>query len=339
MKIRSLHFDLPDFLIAQRKNINPGKARLLVMSRKNGRIRHGLFGGLASLLREGDLIVLNDSAVLPSRSWGLLETGGQIEVSLVAKVKKGLWEALLRPDIDLSKDTRILFCKGKLSARILKRTSYGGWILKLDRANEEAEDILRSAAEVNTPFYIRKTIKLADYQNAYARCPGSIQCPTSGLHFDSRTLNKIKSCGVDIGFIRLHVSGSVLPVNVADYNNLSLPKEYLEVNAETKRKIEIAKIRGGRVIAVGTTVARALETAADDRGRVRRLKGWTGLTIAPGYGFKVIDGLLTNFHLPSSSHLFLTSAFGGVSNVLNAYKEALRNRYRFLDFGDAMLII
>jgi len=257
----------------------------------------------------------------------------------VSEIGPGLWEAIIRPDGRLRKDTRLLF-KGGLIARLIKKTSYDGWALRFSPAGTgRLFDLLERSADVNAPFYIRRKVSLGEYQTTYARVPGSTQCPTAGLHFTKSLLKRIRGSGIDIGFITLHIGGSVLPMTVKDYRGFQMYRERFEVTPAIREKVMRAKGAGRRVIAVGTTVVRALESAADGKGRLRATRGWTGLTITPAHVFKVIDGILTNFHLPFSSHLLLTCAFGGTERVLPAYEHAVRRRYRFLDFGDAMLIV
>lgn len=335
----ALSFDLPTRLIAQSRVANPKKIKLLVLSRKDDRIIHRNFVDLPEYLNEGDALALNDTAVIPARMWGSLDVGGQVEVTLVTKIKNETWEALVRPDIRLKAGRRIFFKKYGLNARIIKKTEYDGWALKFNNTGKRFENMLRELAEVNIPFYIRRTVGIKEYQNVYAKVPGSTQCPTAGLHFTAEMLEKIKAKGVDIVFITLHIGGSVLPLIARDFKDVTVHKEYFEISGKARDKINAVKRSGGRVVAVGTTVVRALESAADNQGIVHAGKRWTDLTIKSDYRFKVTDCFLTNFHLPGSSHLLMTSAFGGMAKVLSGYKEAVKKQYKFLDFGDAMLII
>ena len=340
MKRETLSFDLPHGLIAQKIIPNPEKSRLLVLSRTDGKIQHGCFSDLIDHLEEGDLLVLNNTAVLPTRIWGIFECGGQTEVTLVNRIKHDCWESMVRPDDGIKKNTYIFFKNNKIAAKVIRKTSYNGWLLKfvIKKWHASIEDFFQNFAEVNAPFYIRRRVPLTEYQTVYARVPGSTQCPTAGLHFTKEYLVELGKKGVKTAFITLHIGGSVLPLTVKNYDDFRMYKECFSINRETKEKILHTKRIGKRVVAVGTTVMRALETAAYKNGAIEERKGWTNLTIKNGYRFKIVDAFLTNFHLPSSSHLLLTSAFCGIENVMHAYHEAIVKKYRFLDFGDAMLI-
>lgn len=338
MDINDLRFNLPARLIAQKPAASPKMTRLLVVSRKERKIIHDCFENLPDYFQRGDVLVLNNTAVMPTRMWGFLDCGGQVEVTLVNRFKANLWEALVRPDNKARKRSRIIFKGRMLTAGLLKKTQYGGWLLRFNNRAAGVENIFKKYAQINAPFYIKRPVKLSEYQTIYAKIPGSTQCPTTGLHFTNKLLTSLRERGIGIAFVTLHIGGSVLPLTVKDSQNFNMYKEYFEVNEEAKQKINQAKRAGNRIIAAGTTVVRALETAVDEYGIIRAANGWTTLTIMPGYRFRSIDCFLTNFHLPSSSHLLMTSAFGGVRRVLSAYHEAIKQRYKFLDFGDAMLI-
>lgn len=336
----NFNFKVPANLIAQSPKSSPEKASLLVVSRKDNKFFHRSFTNLTDYLKKGDLLVLNNTACLKSRFWGVLKNGGQVEVTLVTRKENDVWEAIVRPGGGLKKNQQIYFNNGGLFCDLTKTTSYGGWILRFYCGHgRKLENFLKAFADVNIPFYIKRKAGLCEYQNVYARIPGSTQCPTAGLHFTNKLLNKIKEKGVGIGFITLHIGGSILPLTTKDYKNLRIHEEYFEVNAQVRDKIRQTRAVGGKVVAVGTTTVRALESASSGKGNIKPQKGWTGLTLKPGYNFKIIDGFLTNFHLPNSSHLFMTAAFAGAPLVMKSYEEAIRKRYKFLDFGDAMLII
>lgn len=332
-------FNLPSNLIAQRPADNAKTPRLLVIYRREGKIIHDHFENLADYFHRGDILVLNNTAVIPTRIWGVLGCGGQVEVTLVNRFKANLWEALVRPVNRVRKNGSILFKGRMLTARLLKKTQYSGWLLKFNRPAAEVESFFKKYAQINTPFYIKRDIKPSEYQTAYAKIAGSTQCPTAGLHFTDKLLKRFRDRGIDIAFITLHIGGSVLPLTVRDLQNFNMYREYFEVSKDAERKLNLARKSGNKIIAAGTTVARALETAVDKDGKPESMKGWTTLTIKPGHRFRSIDCFLTNFHMPSSSHLLMTSAFGGIGCILSAYQQALRLKYRFLDFGDAMLIL
>jgi len=213
-------------------------------------------------------LVLNDTAVVPTRTWGVLESGGQVEVTLVTRISENVWEVLVRPNNGCKKKTQIFFGNSKLIGSLINKTIYNGWRILFDHGHKKLEDILENLAEVNTPFYIKREIKLKEYQTIYARIPGSTQCPTAGLHFTNRLLKKINEKMVDTAFITLHIGGSVLPLIGKDYRDLNIYREYFEVSHETRDKIDSTKKRRRRVIAVGTTVVRALESAANSDGTV-----------------------------------------------------------------------
>jgi S-adenosylmethionine:tRNA ribosyltransferase-isomerase len=338
MKRSALRFHLPDRLIAQRLSPNPSRTKLLILGRGTKTIAHKRFGDIVDAFKKNDLLVLNDSAVIPTRLWGVIDTAGQVEVTLVSKIRKYAWEAVIRPRQGVQKGARIWFPKLAISATLAQKSRFGGWCVVFTPIKGGFEAALKSKAEVNAPFYLKRNIALKEYQNLYAKNPGSTQCPTAGLHFTRRILNGLQSEGIKIAFVTLHVGGSVLPVSGNDFSSLRIYREYFNVPSSTIQAIMTTRSLGGRVIAVGTTVARALESVSSRRGQLRPRQGWTNLTIKEGHRFKVIDGFLTNFHLPGSTHLLLTTAFGG-DGVRYAYREAIRLAYGFLDFGDAMLII
>lgn len=339
MKVKAFRFDLPNNLIAQKLARGRKDIRLLVLFRKNSSLVHTCFDNFVDYLKKGDLLVLNDTAVLPTRMWGVCDKGGQVEVTLVSRITDNVWEAFVRPDDFVRANSRVFFGDKKLSAKLIGNTGYEGWRLKFNKSGNKLVGVLKSLAKVNVPFYIKRDVGLDGYQTVYAKKIGSTQCPTAGLHFTPDILAQVKRKGADIAFITLHIGGSVLPLTVKDYRNFRMYKEYFEVNRATKQKISDTKNKGARVIAVGTTVVRALESAVDKRGNVKPAKGWTDLTIKLGHDFKVVDAFLTNFHLPASSHLLMTSAFAGERAVLPAYRQAIERGYKFLDFGDSMFIL
>ena len=308
------------------------------MGRGTKTIVHRRFKDIVDIFKKNDLLVFNDSAVIPTRLWGVIDAAGQVEVTLVSKIKKNGWEAVIRPRQGVQRGARIWFPRLAVRATVIRQSRFGGWLVVFAPLRGGFEAALKSKAEVNVPFYLKRDIALKEYQNFYAKNPGSTQCPTAGLHFTRRILQTLQSKGIKVAFVTLHVGGSVLPVSGNDFSSLKIYREYINVPSRTIQAIMAARSWGGRVIAVGTTVVRALESASLRRGQLRPLQGWTDLTIKEKHRFKAIDGFLTNFHLPGSTHLLLTTAFGG-DGVRYAYREAIRLAYGFLDFGDAMLII
>jgi len=310
-----------------------------VLQRGNNTIQHRRFSELFYYLRPNDILVFNDTAVLPSRLWGILEQGGQVEVTLITNISSDVWKAMIRPAERLRHGGRIFFKGGRLAAKIIKSSLAGMFVIEFSKAPRTIKEELIKIATPNIPFYLKRNVSLREYQTVYARHAGSTQCPTAGLHFQKPVLQALARQGVQIGFITLHIGGSILPLTVDDYKDFSVAKEFFIVSGVIKKKIERARACGGRVIAVGTSVMRALETAATGGGTIVAKRGWTNLTITPHHRFRVADGLLTNFHLPASGHLLLTASFGGIRPVLTAYRQAISRRYNFLDFGDAMLMI
>jgi len=333
-------FNLPPHLIAQ-KPAPAKKTRLLVLSLDKDKIVHSYFQNLPDYIRKGDLFVFNDSAVIPSRIWGISDKAGQVEVSLINRVIADRWEIIVRPPIGSGLKTKIYSKNRELVFKLIKKTGYGGWEADLIyNKGRKLEDVLNRLAQINTPFYIKRNItKISEYQNIYAKKNGSMQCPTAGLHFTNSIMQRIMDKGAATAFITLHIGGSILPLGNNRLNSVRVYREYYEISSETKSKVNQAKKSGGRIIAVGTTTMRALESSAASNGGLKAEKAWTDLTIKPGYKFKIADGFLTNFHLPGSSHLLLTAALTGSARILSAYKEALKKGYRFLDFGDSMLVL
>ncbi len=339
MRPRQLYFDLPPRLIAQHPQYHPHRKRLLVLSRADQVIRHCRFSDLPSFLRPHDLLVFNDSAVIPARVWGLRESGGQVEVTLITRIGASRWQALIRPSQRPLAGERIFFAQTSLEARVTEQLRAEIFLVRFSGNEERVKSYLDAHAQVNAPFYLSRLLSVREYQTAFARFPGSTQCPTAGLHFRRPFLRGCLCRGIALGSVTLHIGGSILPLRVASYERFRVEKEFFRVSAALQKKISQARAHGGRVIAVGTSVLRALESASCGRGMVRAQSGWTGLTIKPPYASRVADGLLTNLHLPSSSHLLLTAAFAGTRPVVRAYRDAVRRRYKFLDFGDAMLMI
>lgn len=318
-----------------------GDCRLLVLQRSDNKsIHHRYFNHLLDYLNPGDVIVVNNSKVIPTRFWGLLETGGQVEVTLVQRLKTNIWSSFIRPQIGLKRNSCIYLKKAKIKIQVVLKQPGNMWYIKFFLGRDELREFLRKKAKINLPFYLRYSLKNErSYQTIYAHYPGSCQPPTAGLHFTHSFMTRIIKRGVKICYITLHISGSILPFVVSDLKDVRVGREWYSVPKRTAYEINRAKKEGKKIIAVGTTVIRTLESVVTNKNRIVPKSGWTALTILPGFKFKIADAFLTNFHMPCSSHLLLTSAFGGREYVLHAYREALKNDYSFLDFGDAMLVL
>lgn len=341
MKTSDFFYDLPEELIAQDPLEDRTASRLLVLNRETGAIEHKIFSDVIDYLNEGDCLVINNTRVIPARLIGEKEdTGGKVEVLLLKRRANDVWETLVKPGKKLRPGARVTFGDGRLKAEILEIAEEGN---RLVRFYYEGifEEILDSLGEMPLPPYI--THKLEDkemYQTVYAKYDGSAAAPTAGLHFTKELLSKIEEKGIKIASITLHVGlGTFRPVKVDDVNNHHMHTEWYEVNAEAADIINETKRNGGRVICVGTTSCRTIESVADENGYMKAKTCETDIFIYPGYKFKVMDGLITNFHLPESTLVMLVSAFAGKENVLAAYETAVKERYRFFSFGDAMILI
>lgn len=341
MKTSDFYYDLPEELIAQDPLEDRTASRLLVLDRKTGAVKHKIFSDVIDYLNKGDCLVINNTRVIPARLIGEKEgTGGKVEVLLLKRRANDVWETLVKPGKKLRPGAKITFGDGRLRAEVLEVVEEGNRLVKFHYEGI-FEEILDSLGEMPLPPYI--THKLEDkemYQTVYAKFDGSAAAPTAGLHFTKELLNKIEEKGIKIASITLHVGlGTFRPVKVDDVNNHHMHTEWYEVNAEAADIINETKRNGGRVICVGTTSCRTIESVADENGYMKAKTGETDIFIYPGYKFKIMDGLITNFHLPESTLVMLVSAFAGKENVLSAYETAVKERYRFFSFGDAMLII
>jgi S-adenosylmethionine:tRNA ribosyltransferase-isomerase len=342
MKIDLFDFELPEELIAQTPLLNRDASRLMVLDKKTGEIRHETFRNILSYLREGDCLVLNDTRVMPARLYGEKEnTGANIEVLLLKQLEGDRWETLVKPAKRVKVGTEITFGDGRLKATCVDTLEHGGRILEFSYQGIFYE-VLEQLGEMPLPPYIKE--KLDDperYQTVYAREVGSAAAPTAGLHFTEQLLDDIRAKGVHIAFITLHVGlGTFRPVNVENIEEHDMHAEFYQMTEKTARLLNEVRQQGGRIIAVGTTSTRTLETiASKHNGAFAAESGWTDIFIYPGYEFKAIDGLVTNFHLPKSTLIMLVSALAGRENILRAYNAAVKERYRFFSFGDAMLII
>ena len=346
MEVQRFDYLLPQELIAQSPAEPRDSSRLLVLHRESGRMEHRIFRDVVEYARAGDVLVLNDTRVRRARLRGRrLPGGGRVEVLLLHPEPgrpAATWRALVRPGRKVLPGQVLELAQGELLARVLARTGEGGRLLQLESpTGRPVEQILQQRGELPLPPYIRRPPSDPErYQTVYARVEGSAAAPTAGLHFTPALLEELKRRGVTLTFVTLHVgAGTFRPVRVQHVEEHRMHPEYYTLPAETARAVEQARARGGRVWAVGTTVVRALESAAAPDGSVRAGSGWTELFIYPGYVFRVVDVLVTNFHLPRSTLLMLVCAFGGTERVLAAYRTAVEMKYRFYSFGDAMLIL
>ena len=340
MKTSDFYYELPQELIAQDPLEDRSSSRLMVLNKNNGRVSHKRFSDITAFLKPGDCLVLNNTKVIPARLLGVKEdTGAAVEVFLLKRLDANTWETLVKPGKKLKPGARVVFGDGLLRCEIKEVVEEGNRIVSFE-FDGIWEEVLDRLGEMPLPPYI--THKLKDknrYQTVYAKYEGSAAAPTAGLHFTKELLNKIEDMGVDIAYVTLHVGlGTFSPVKVDDVKEHHMHSEYYIVNKDAADKINSAKANGNRVICVGTTSCRTIESAADENGHIEPVEGDTSIFIYPGYKFKVLDCLITNFHLPESTLIMLVSALAGKENVLNAYKEAVAERYRFFSFGDAMFI-
>ena len=341
MHLNDFYYELPESMIAQSPAQMRDQSRLLALNRLTGEVNHKHFFDIKSFLKPGDCLVVNNTRVIPARLLGQrLDTGGKIEFVLLKRIKDDIWEVMLKPGKRAKPGTQFSFGEGELIAEIINIVDDGN---RLVRFFYEGifEEILDRVGIVPLPPYI--TAKLEDkerYQTVYSRLKGSAAAPTAGLHFTKELIGQIKSSGVEVVELTLHVGiGTFRPVKTENILEHHMHTEQFSINQETCDIINNTKEHKGRVIAVGTTSCRVLETVALNNGKVSAAEGETDIFIYPGYRFKAIDGLITNFHLPESTLLMLVSAFAGRENILSAYKEAIEHKYRFFSFGDAMLII
>lgn len=341
MELRDFDYHLPNELIAQDPILKRDASRLMIINRGTNIIEHKVFKDLYSYLNKGDCLVLNDTRVIPGRLIGKRKhTNGKIELVLLKCLGHNKWETLAKPGKRAKIGDEFIFAGGKLYAQIIGYTDYGGRVVEFEY-NGIFNEILNEAGQMPLPPYIRKLLKDKErYQTVFSRVEGSAAAPTAGLHFTKDLLDKLSLKGVKIVYITLHVGlGTFRPVKSDDITSHKMHEEYFEISAQASEIINNTKRQGNKVIGVGTTSVRAIETAASAKGYVKPCKGWTDIFILPGYKFKVIDSIITNFHLPKSTLLMLVSAFAGRELIMDAYDEAIKKRYRFFSFGDAMLIL
>ena len=337
---KDFYFDLPEELIAQDPLTDRSSSRLLVLDKESGRVEHHIFKDIIHYLEPGDCLVLNNTKVIPARLIGHKEdTGAAIEVLLLKHLEDGTWETLVKPGKKARSGARIVVGDGLLTAEVEDIMEEGNRKIRFEYEGV-FEEILDQLGEMPLPPYI--THKLQDknrYQTVYAKYEGSAAAPTAGLHFTPELLDALEKKGVKLAYVTLHVGlGTFRPVKEDNLLNHHMHTEYYQVSAEAAEMINSTKARGNRVICVGTTSCRTIESAADEKGHLEESSGDTSIFIYPGYQFKVLDGLITNFHLPESTLVMLVSALAGREHVLAAYEEAIKERYRFFSFGDAMFI-
>lgn len=334
----SYYYDLPENLIAQTPIEPRDSSRLLVYDRKQNKIEHKIFRDIVDYLNAGDVLVINNTRVLPARLFGFKDTGAKIEVLLQKRINLKDWEVIARPFKRLKEGTRITFSQN-LSCTILKKEDYGSCVVRFD-FDGVFEDRLSEVGQMPLPPYIHEKLKDKErYQTVYSKIDGSSAAPTAGLHFTPQLLNKLKDKGVEIVEVLLHVGlGTFRPVKEDNILNHEMHSEYIEMSKENADKLNSAKREGRRIIAVGTTSVRVLESCADENGVIVPQKRETDIFIYPSYKFKVVDALITNFHLPESTLIMLISAFAGYDETMSIYNEAVKQKYRFFSFGDAMFI-
>ena len=340
MKVSDFTFDLPEELIAQDPLEDRSSSRLLTLDKNTGEIGHDVFHNIVNYLKPGDCLVLNNTKVIPARLYGVKEgTEAKIEILLLKRKENDIWETLVKPGKKCKVGTKISFGDGLLTGEVIDIVEEGNRLIQF-HYDGIFEEILDQLGQMPLPPYITHQLKDKNrYQTVYAKYDGSAAAPTAGLHFTKELLQKVKDMGVDIAEVTLHVGlGTFRPVKVENVLDHHMHSEFYMVSQEAADKINRAKESGHRVIAVGTTSTRTLEAAADENGRLHETSGWTEIFIYPGYRFKVIDALITNFHLPQSTLVMLVSALAGREHVLHAYEIAVKERYRFFSFGDAMLI-
>lgn len=341
MKTSDFYYDLPKELIAQTPAEPRDSSRLLVLDRQSGETVHKHFFDIIDYLDEGDLLVCNDSRVLPARIYGIKEpTGARVEFLLLKQISGNRWETLCKPGKKAKEGARFSFGDGLLYATVTEVKDDGNRVVDFE-CDENFFSTLDKIGQMPLPPYITEELKDKErYQTVYSHELGSAAAPTAGLHFTTELMDKIKAKGVNIAYVTLHVGlGTFRPVKVDDVTKHKMHSEHYEVPEETAELIKKTKQRGKRVIAVGTTSCRTLESVAAEHGEVVPCEGFTEIFIYPGFEFKVLDGLVTNFHLPESTLIMLVSAFAGYDNIMNAYKTAVEERYRFFSFGDAMAIL
>ena len=340
MDVKDFDYELPEELIAQDPLEDRSSSRLMVLDKTTGNVEHHIFKDILEYLKPGDCLVINNTKVIPARLYGVKEgTNAKIELLLLKRKENDVWETLVKPGKKAKPGTRIIFGDGLLVGEIIDIVEEGNRLIQFHYEGI-FEEILDQLGQMPLPPYIAHQLQdKGRYQTVYAKYDGSAAAPTAGLHFTKELLEQVKAKGVDIAEVTLHVGlGTFRPVKVENVLEHHMHSEFYMVSQEAADKINHAKKNGNRVISVGTTSTRTLESAADENGFLKETSGWTDIFIYPGYKFKVIDGLITNFHLPQSTLVMLVSALAGREHVLHAYQIAVEEKYRFFSFGDAMFI-
>lgn len=341
MDVKEFDYDLPDELIAQKPKENRDESQLMCLNKNNGEIKEEIFKNIIDYVNPNDMIIFNNSEVIPARLYGKkIPTGTDIEILLLNEIEEGKWEVLVKPGKRVKKGVKVSFGNDLLIGEAVEYTDFGGRIMEFSYEGEFSE-IIDKLGEMPLPPYINRKLDNPDrYQTVYAKKRGSAAAPTAGLHFTNQLLADLKDKGVNIGYLTLHVGlGTFRPVRTDKVEEHDMHSEYYELEQSVVDKIKETKKNNGRIIAVGTTVTRTLESVATQNdGKLKASKGWTDIFIYPGYEFKAIDALITNFHLPKSTLLMLVSAFAGKENIMKAYHKAVEKEYRFFSLGDAMFI-
>ncbi len=338
MELSEFDYHLPKHLIAQRPIEPRDTSKLMVL--EGSEIHYRSFRNLHEYLEPGDVLVLNDSKVLPARIFGKKETGGKVEALLVTKLDENTWECMIKGR-NVRDDTNLIFGEGEITGSVKRRIEGGRYEIEFE-PNKDYNEIFHRIGIMPTPPYIKEMLKDQNrYQTVYAKEDGSIAAPTAGLHFTDDYLTRLQDMGIKVMALTLHVSvGTFLPVKEKYVNEHKMEPEYFRIDSKTKEEINLAKEEGSKIVAVGTTTLKALESACDENGELKEFQGESDLFIYPGYRFKTgLFGLLTNFHLPKSTLIMLVSAFAGKDTIFKAYSEAISHNYRFYSFGDAMLIL
>ena len=340
MKSSDFYYELPQELIAQEPLAQRSSSRLLVLDRRHGSMEHRVFGNLPEYLQKGDCLVLNDTRVIPARLLGARsDTGGKIEFVLLKNIEGDIWEVILKPGKRARPGARFSFGGGELHAEVIEVVEGGNRLVRFEYEGIFQEILDRVGIMPLPPYITRKLEDAERYQTVYSKYRGSAAAPTAGLHFTPALLDELDRNGIRLVYLTLHVGlGTFRPVKVEDVEKHVMHSEFYSLDASAAQAINQTRAAGGRVIAVGTTSCRVLETVGDENGQVEPAEGWTDIFIYPGYRFKVVDALITNFHLPESTLIMLVSAFAGRDNILEAYRTAVELKYRFFSFGDAMLI-
>lgn len=341
MKTSDFYYDLPEELIAQDPLTDRSSSRLLALDKVSGKTEHRSFKDILDYLKPGDCLVINNTKVIPARLIGSKEgTDAKIEVLLLKRKEKDVWETLVKPGKKMKVGARVSFGDGLLVGEVIDIVEEGNRLIRFEYEGI-FEEILDQLGQMPLPPYITHQLQDKDrYNTVYAEHAGSAAAPTAGLHFTPELLKQVEENGIDIARVTLHVGlGTFRPVKVDDVADHHMHSEFYQIDQEAADKINHAKENGGRIICVGTTSCRTIESAADENGQLEPCSGWTEIFIYPGYRFKILDGLITNFHLPESTLIMLVSALAGKEHVLAAYEEAVKERYRFFSFGDAMIVI